>query len=140
MSQVFSTVAGRRMPMTRISVNIASFVTLGLGAAVTLAAFVHAAGWPMLFDRLALLPFCPYALLCVACLLARSRGRAIANFIVAALAALFALYWYINLIFLHPASMNGLVFFLVPMFQLPAAIILLLVLLFTRHRNRRPGT
>ena len=126
--------------MTRPSISIASFATVGLGVGVTLAAFVYGGGWPALLDRYAVVPFCPYAPLCVACLLARSRGRAIANLVVVALATLFALCVYGDLIFLHPGSMNGLAFVLVPLCQLPAAILLLLVLLFTLRHNRRPST
>jgi len=121
---------------------MASFATLGLGALVAGAAFVHAAGFPALLSGFGLLTLSPYAVFCGACIFARSSGgRAIASFVVCAMATAFAIYFYVDLIFINPGSMNGLVFYFVPVCQLAAAILLLIVLLivlfFTQLRRRR---
>ena len=111
-------------------VTLASFATLGLGALVTGVALVNAAGFSALFGGYGLLALGPYALFCGACFLARSSGgRAIANFVVCALATAFAIGFYVDLIFLSSGSMNGLVFYFVPMCQLAAAMLLLIILL-----------
>jgi hypothetical protein len=110
---------------------MATFATLGLGALVTGVAFAHAAGFPALLSGYSLLALSPYAVFCGACFLARrSGGLAIATFIVCALASAFAIYFYVDLIFINPGSMNGLVFYFVPICQLAAAVVLLIVLLF----------
>ena len=94
-------------------------------------------GHSALLSGFALLALIPYAVFCGACFLSGSnRGRAIATLVVCALATAFALYFYGNLIFLNPGSMSGLVFLLVPFYQLPAAILLLVVMFFTRPRSR----
>lgn len=117
---------------------MASLATLGLGMLVTGAAFVHAGGFPALASEYGLLVLSPYAVFCGACFLARSSGgRAIATFVVCALATAFAICAYVDLIFLNPGSMNGLVFYFVPILQLSVAILLLVVIFFTRPRRRR---
>jgi hypothetical protein len=116
---------------------MASLAALGLGAFATGAALVHAAGFSTLLSGFSLLAFSPYAVFCGACLLAdNSRGRAIATLVVCALATACALFCYGDLIFLNPGSMSGLVFLLVPFYQLPVAILLLVVVFFTRPRSR----
>ena len=117
--------------------TIAGLATLGLGALGTVAALVQAGGSSALLSTLALLALIPYAVFWGACFLSgNSRGRAIATLVICALATVFALVFYGNLIFLNPGSMSGLVFFLVPFFQLPVAILLLVVMFFTRRRSR----
>jgi hypothetical protein len=117
--------------------TIASLATLGLGALVTGAALVQAAGFSALLSIFSLLALSPYALFCGACFLAdSSRGRAIATLVLCALATACAIFFYGDLIFLYPGSMSGLVFFLVPFYQLPAAILLLVVVFFARPRSR----
>ena len=117
--------------------TIASLTTLGLGAVATGAALVQAAGFSALLGRFSLLALSPYAVFCGACFLAdSSRGRAIATLVVCALATACAIFFYGDLIFLHPGSMSGLVFLLVPFYQLPAAILLLVVVFFARPRSR----
>lgn len=120
---------------------MANFATLGLAALVTGAALVQAAGFSALLSGFSLLALSPYAVFCGACFLARtSGGRAIATFVICALASAFAIYFYVDLIFINPGSMNGLVFYFVPICQLSAAILLLIVLLvvvfFTRLHRR----
>ncbi len=123
--------------MTLKKTTMASLATLGLGALFTGAAFVQAAGFSALLSGFSLLALSPYAVFGCACFLAdSSRGRAIATFVVCALATAFAIVSYGNLIFLHPGSMSGLVFLFVPFYQLPAAILLLVVVFFTRPRSR----
>ena len=123
--------------MTFQRVTIASLATLGLGALATGSALVQTAGFSVLLSGFSLLALSPYAVFCGACFLAdRSRGRAIATVVVCALATACAIFFYGELIFLHPGSMSGLVFLLVPFYQLPAAILLLVVVFFTRPRNR----
>jgi hypothetical protein len=126
--------------MTFQKATIASLVTLGLGALATGAALVQAAGFSALLSGICLWALSPYAVFCCACFLARnSRGEAIATFVVCALATAYAIFWYGDLIFFHPDS-SGLVFVLVPIYQLPAAIVLLVVLFFTRPRSRSSAT
>ena len=55
-----------------------------------------------------------------------------ATLVVCALTTAGAIYFYGRLIFVDPGSMSGLVFLLVPFYQLPVAIVLLLVVLFAR--------
>lgn len=120
---------------------MASFATLGFAAFVTAAALAQTAGISALLSGYSLLALSPYAVFGGACFLARrSGGLAIATFLVCALASAFAIYFYVDLIFINPGSMNGLVFYFVPICQLSAAILLLVVLLFvvffTRLRRR----
>ena len=123
--------------MTFQRVTMASLATLGLGALATGAALVHAAGFSALLSGFSLLALSPYALFGGACFLAgSSRGRAIATLVICALATACAIFFYGKLIFLHRASMSGLVFLLVPFYQLPAAILLLVVVFITRPRSR----
>src|SRR5262249_9875416 len=124
--------------MTLQRATMATLATLGLGALATGAALVHAGGFSALISEYTFLPLSPYAIFCGACFLARtSLGRAIATLVVCVLATTFAIYYYVDLIYLSSGSMNGLVFFLVPFLQLPAAILLLTVVFFTRPRRRR---
>ena len=119
--------------------NMATLATLGLGVLTTVAAFVRAGGSSGPLNGFMLFALLPYALFSGACFLAGScRGRAIATLLVSAAATIFALFVYGDLIFLHPGSMSGLAFLFVPIYQVPASIILLVVLLLTRPRNRRP--
>lgn len=124
--------------MTLPKATIASLASLALGAGVTTAALVRAAGSSALLSEFSLLALSPYVLLCGVCFLAgSSRGRTIATLVVCALATAFAIYFYGDLIFLNPGSMSGLVFLLVPFYQLPVAILLLVVVFFLRLRSRR---
>ena len=123
--------------MTLQRVTMASLATLGLGALTTGTALVKAAGFSALVSGFSLSALSPYAVFCGACFLAdSSRGRAIATLVVCALATAFAIFFYGDFIFLNPGSMSGLVFLLVPFYQIPAAILLLVVVFFTRPRNR----
>ena len=116
--------------------TIGSLAILALGALGTVAALWQGVGSSVLLSRFALLALSPYAVFCGVCFLAdSSRGRAIATFVVCALATAFALYLFGKLIFLDPGSMSGLVFVVAPIFQLPAAILLLIVVFFTRPRS-----
>jgi hypothetical protein len=122
--------------MTLQKATMASLATLGLGALATGGALVHAAGFSALLSGFSLLALSPYVVFCGACLLAgSSRGRAIATLVVCALATACAIFFYGELIFLNPGSMSGLVFLLVPFYQLPAAVVLLVVVFFTRRRS-----
>jgi hypothetical protein len=119
--------------------NLATLATLGLGALTTVAALVRAAGFSGLFNGFTLGALLPYVLFCGACFLAgSSRGRAIATLLVSAAATVFTLFVYGDLIFIHPGSMSGLAFLFVPFYQVPAAIILLVLLLLIRPRKRTP--
>lgn len=123
--------------MTFQRITVASLGTLGLGALVTGAALVHAGGFSTLLSGFSLTALSPYAVFGAACFLANSsRGRAIAALAVCALATAFAIYFYGDLIFVRPGSMSGLVFLFVPFYQLPAAVLLLAVMFFTRPRRR----
>jgi hypothetical protein len=123
--------------MTFQRTTVVSLATLGFGALATGVALVQAAGSAALLSGFSLLALSPYVLFCGACFLAGStRGRAIATLVVCVLGTAFAIFFYCDLIFLHPGSMSGLVFLFVPFYQLPAAIFLLLVVFFTRPRRR----
>jgi hypothetical protein len=114
---------------------VGTLVTLGLGAVATGAALAHAAGLAALLSGFSLLALSPYAVFCGACFLAdSSRGRAMAALVVSALATAGAIYFYGRLIFLEPGSMSGLVFLFVPFYQLPLAILLLVVVFFLAAR------
>jgi len=116
---------------------MASVATLGLGALITGAALAQAAGFAALLSGFSLLALSPYAILCGACFLAgNNRARAIVTLVVCALAVACAIFFYGDLIFLNPGSMSGLVFLLVPFYQLPFATLLLVVVFFTRPRSR----
>jgi hypothetical protein len=119
---------------------VGSLVTLGLGALATGAGLVHAAGLTALLSGFSLLALSPYTIFCAACLLTdSSRGRAMATLVVSALATAGAIYFYGRLIFLEPGSMSGLVFLFVPFYQLPIAILVLVVVFFSRPRRRLQG-
>jgi hypothetical protein len=127
--------------MTLQKATMTSLATLGLGALATGAALIQAAGFSALLSGFSLLALSPYAVFCGACFLADgSRGRAIATLVVCVLATAFAIFFYGDLIFLNPGSMSGLAFLFVPLYQLPAAILLLVVVFFTRPRSRRSAT
>lgn len=122
--------------MTLRRITVGSLLTLGLGALATGIALVHAAGLAALLGGFSLLALSPYAVFCATCFLANSsHGRAIATLVVCALATLGAVYFYARLIFVDPGSMSGLVFLLVPFYQLPAGILLLVVMFFCRLRR-----
>ena len=130
---------------TERSFTMASLGTVCLSTLFTFVALGHMAGFTALFSgnglMALLLALSPYVVFCGACFLARrSSGRAIATFVVCALASAFAIVFYVDLVFLNPGSMNGLVFYFVPVCQLAAAILLLIVLLIavplTRPRRR----
>ncbi len=124
--------------MTLRRITIGSLVTLGLGALVTAAALGHAAGLAALLGRLSLLALSPYLIFGAACFLANgSHARAMVTLVVCAVATVGAIYYYCCLIFLDPGSMSGLVFLLVPFYQLPVAILLLVVMSFSRLRRSR---
>jgi hypothetical protein len=123
--------------MTFRKTTAASLATVGLGALTTGAALVKAAGLAALLGQFGLLALSPYAIFGGTAFLAdSSRGRAIATLVVCVLATAGAIFFYGDLIFLHPGSMSGLVFLLVPFYQLPSAILLLVVVFFTRPRKR----
>jgi hypothetical protein len=123
--------------MTLRRATVGSLVTLGLGAVATGAALAHAAGLAALLSGFGLLALSPYAFFSGACFLAdSSRGRAMATLVVCAPATAGAIYFYGRLIFLEPGSMSGLVFLFVPFYQLPIAILLLIVVFFSRPRRR----
>lgn len=123
--------------MTLRRATKACLATLALGALVTGGAFVQMGGFPALFSGYGLLPLSPYAVFCGACFLAmNSGGAAIATFVVCALATGFAIYFYVDLVFLNPGSMNGLVFYFVPVIQLVVALLLVVAVFFIRLRRR----
>ena len=127
--------------MTLRRITVGTLLTLGLGALATGIALGHAAGLATLLGGFSLLALSPYAVFCGACLLANgTRGRAIASLVICALATIGAVYFYTRLIFLDPGSMSGLVFLLVPAYQLPAAILLLVVMFFSRPRRNAAST
>ena len=117
-------------------VSTASLGILLLGASTTGATLVHAGGFSVLVTGFSVLALSPYAFLAGAPFLANSsRGAAIATLVVCALATACAIFFYGDLIFLHPGSMSGLVFFLVPFYQLPVAVLLLVVMFLSRLRS-----
>lgn len=125
--------------MNLIRTRLATVTILGLGAVMTIGALVRAAGFSKLLSGFTLFALLPYVLFGSASFLARtSRGRAIAILLVSTAATIFALLVYGDLIFIHPSSMSGLVFLFVPFYQIPAAIILLVLLVLIRPRNRPP--
>jgi hypothetical protein len=120
--------------------KLATLATLSLGALTTVAALARAGGFSVLLSGFTLFALLPYVLFCGACFLAvSSRGRAITTLLVSAAATVFALLVYGDLIFIHPGSMSGLAFLFVPFYQVPAAVILLVVLFLIRPRNRAPA-
>ena len=126
--------------MNFMRTNVATLSTLGLGALTTVAALVRAGGFSGLLSGFTLFALLPYVLFCGAYFLAGiSRGRAVATLLVSTAATVFALLVYGDLIFIHPGSMRGLAFLFVPFYQVPAAIILLVLLFLTRPRNRTPA-
>jgi len=122
--------------MTLHRITMASLGTLLLGASTTGAALLQAGGLSVLLSGFSVLALSPYAFFGVAAFLANNtRGSAIATLVICTLATACAIFFYGDLIFLHPASMSGLVFFLVPFYQLPFAILLLIVMFFSRLRR-----
>ena len=111
--------------------TIASLATVGLGVLVTVGTLLGPHSVVPLGFSLVVLS--PYAVLCGACFLAdSSRGRAIATLVVCILATAWAIFCYGDV-------KHGLVFLLVPGLQLPAAILLLIVVFFTRPRSPAPA-
>ena len=125
--------------MTFQRATIASLATLGLGALATGAALVQAAGFSALLSGFGLLALSPYAVFCGACFLptATVAEPSPTLLVCAVAAAASALFFYGDLIFLNPGSMSGFIFLFVPCYQLPAAILLVAVLFFTRPQSRK---
>ena len=126
--------------MTLQRTTIVCLATLGLGVLATGAALMEGPGFSRLFHEfqaIYLLPLSPYVVFGGACFLADSSfERAITTLVVCALATAFAIYYYGDLLFVHPGSMSGLVFFFVPSFQLPVAFLLLIVMFILRLCRR----
>jgi hypothetical protein len=116
--------------------KMATHVTLGLGALFTAVALAHdGAGGVSLFTELALWTLLPFALVLVAVVFAHSRGRALAVLVTALVCSASAFLYYGQAAFTHRTYLSGVVFALLPTYQVIPAAILLVILFFTRHSN-----
>jgi hypothetical protein len=115
-----------------------TLVTLAVGVLAGVGALVRAGdNASSLISGFTLWTLSPYAALFACDRLARTTGRALTVFIFSLLVTLFALVCYGGSLFGHVSSTVGLIFVFIPLYQLIAALILLVVLLFTRPSDGR---
>jgi hypothetical protein len=116
--------------------NSITYAALSLGVVFTTVSLAHdGAGGASLRSDLALWSLLPYAVLLLSTLLARSSRKAFAALSVAILCSASALFYYGQAVFTHPTYLNGIIFAILPTYQVIPAAILLAVLFFTRASN-----
>ena len=120
--------------MNSQQLNIATKATLGLGALGTLAALAYDGASAAVFT-LGIWALLPYAVLLASSRFAGTGGRALVLFIVCLLASGFAIFVYADALFVHTTSTAGLVFLFIPLYQLIAAVVLLVSLFFLNKRS-----
>lgn len=110
--------------------------TGGLGCDGHGSGICACAGFSALLSRFSRLAFSPYPVFCAACFLAGRGGRAFAALVVCALATSVAIFFYTDL-FLECWIDERVSISLGSSYQLPAAILLVIVISFCRLRERR---
>jgi len=116
--------------------NTATFAALGFGALFTAVALAHdGAGGVSLLTSLALWTLLPYAVVLISAAYARSNRKALAVLSIAILCSASAFLYYGQAVFLHPTYLSGIVFAILPTYQVVPATILLAILFFTRASN-----
>ncbi len=114
--------------------RIASYSIATLGAAVTIAAMIHGGGGlRSVLNGFMIWALLPYGALAAAAAISRTRGSLIAAFVVCLLAVLFGSFIYLDALFIHTSSTSALVFIFIPLYQLLAAVV---VLVFAAERRR----
>ncbi len=104
----------------------ASFSIQALGSAATLAAMAYAgAGFHLLLNGFTAWTLAPYVTLLTAATIACTRGSLIAVFGASLAAALFGSFIYYDALCIHTSSTSALVFIFIPLYQLLAAVIVL---------------
>jgi hypothetical protein len=114
--------------------RVASYCIAAVGAFVTLMAMAHGGGsLRSLLSGFTLWALIPYAGLVAASAIARTRGSLIAALAVCLVAVLFGSFIYLDALFVHISSTGALVFIFIPLYQLLAAVV---VLVFAAERRR----
>ena len=116
-----------------------TYTVIAIGAVGTLGVMAYAGqSLQSLLSGFTLWALAPFATFAAACALARSRSVIVVALIAAVVATLFAAIIYIDAFFIHIHSTSALVFIFVPLYQLVAAAILLLVAFVTRRAHVTP--
>ena len=116
-----------------------TYTVVAIGAVGTLGVMAYAGqSFESLVSGFTLWALAPFATFAAACALARRRGVIVVALIAGVVATLFAAFTYIDAFFIHIHSTSALVFIFVPLYQLVAAVILLLVAFVTRRAHVTP--
>ncbi len=127
--------------MTLCSRKIATQSTLGVGALISLGALYYAGqSVRSLLSGFTAWVILPYAVFSVACSLVRTRGVALIIFVVSVMAVLCAGFIYVDALFLHSSSTSALVFIFIPLYQVIAAGVMLVISFFSRRLVAKPTT
>jgi hypothetical protein len=113
-----------------------TYTVLAIGALGTLGVMAYAGqSLESLVSGFTLWALAPFATFAAACALARSRAVAIGVLVAAVVATLFAAFVYIDAFFIHIHSTSALVFIFIPLYQLVAAVILLVAAFVSRRAH-----
>ena len=117
-----------------MSARTAIYSFLVLGILSTLGFLVFAAqGFRGLLSGFTLWGIVPYFVFGAAICIARTRGSVITVSVVSLAAVFFAAFLYIDAFFIHTSSTSALAFIFIPLYQLLAAVV---VLVFALERRR----
>ena len=117
-----------------MSLRRVSYSFLVLGGLGTLALMVYAAqGFRSLLSGFTVWALIPYAAFAIATRIACTRGSIIAASVASFVGVLFGMFIYVDALFVHISSTNALVFVFIPLYQLLAALV---VLVFALERRR----
>ena len=116
-----------------------TYSVLVIGVLGTLAVMVHAGGSAQsLVSGFTLWAVLPYVVFAAACALSRVREIILTTLIASVVGTLFAALIYIDAFFIHISSTSALVFIFIPLYQLIAAGIVLLVSFIARRSHATP--
>jgi hypothetical protein len=111
-----------------------SYSFLVAGSLGTLALMIYAAqGFGSLLSGFTVWALIPYAVFAIAIWMARTRGSVIASSVASLIAVLLGAFIYIDALFVHISSTSPLAFVFIPLYQLLAAVV---VLVFALERRR----
>jgi hypothetical protein len=117
-----------------MSLRRVSYSFLVLGGLGTLGLLIYAAqGFRSLISGFTVWALIPYAAFAIATRVARTRGSVVAACIASFVAAFFGLFIYVDALFFHISSTSSLVLVFIPLYQLLAALV---VLVFALERRR----
>ena len=107
--------------------RVVSYCIAAVGTVVTLVAMAHGGGGlRSLLSGFTIWALVPYAGFAAASAIARTRASLIAAFAVGLTAVLFGSFMYLNALFVHISSTSALVFVFIPLYQLLAAVVVVI--------------